>query len=130
MTLQAKLTLSTVLLATVIVAVISLVDLGNIMELEFETRLRQAEHVRDITVGDVKEALNGRPDLPVEQALEGDRLMERLKSAVTTYSKEIVEVAVVNEHNEILADSNPERLHQQYPPQPESGAPGSPDRLV
>ena len=42
MTLQAKLTLGTVLLATVIVAVISAVYLGNIMDLQFESALRQA----------------------------------------------------------------------------------------
>ena len=42
MTLQAKLTLGTVLLATFIVAIISAVYLGNIMDLQYESALREA----------------------------------------------------------------------------------------
>jgi len=104
MTLQAKLTLGTVLLATVIVAVISAVDLGNIMDLKFESALRAANRVGDIAVIDVREALNSHPELPLAEALASDRLTEQLKTE-GTYSKELFEVAVVDEHGEILADS-------------------------
>jgi signal transduction histidine kinase len=97
-----------VLLATVIVAVISAVYLGNIMELEFETTLLQAETVGDITVGDVREALNSHPQLQLPEALASDRLSEQLRTEVT-YSKGIFEVAVVRPDNQILADSFPER---------------------
>ena len=108
MTLQAKLTLGTVLLATVIVAVISAVDLGNIMELRFESSLARADFVGDITVGEVKEAINSQPELGLREALSGDRLLEQLKT-VAINSKEIFEVAVVDRNNQILADSFPER---------------------
>jgi signal transduction histidine kinase len=108
MTLQAKLTLGTVLLATVIVAVISAVDLGNIMDVQFESALRQANRVADTVVSDVRDALNSHKQQPLPEALTSDRLAEQLKTEVT-YSKEIFEVAIVDEHDEILADSIAER---------------------
>ena len=40
MNLQAKLTLGSVLLATLIVSFISAVDLGNLMQLEFQGAVR------------------------------------------------------------------------------------------
>jgi len=107
MTLQAKLTLGTVLLATVIVAVISAVDLGNIMDLQFESALRQANRVADTVVSDVRD-VNSHPEQALPEALASDRLAEQLKTEAT-YSKEIFEVAVVDEHDEILADSIAER---------------------
>ena len=111
MTLQAKLTLGTVLLATVIVAVISAVYLGNIMDLQFESALRQADRVADRVVSDVREALNSHPELDLPAALASDRLSEQLKTEVTS-SEEIFEVAVVDEHNEIVADSIADRRGQ------------------
>jgi signal transduction histidine kinase len=108
MTLQAKLTLGTVLLATVIVAVISAVDLGNIMQLEFENTLRQADRVSLTSVRDVREALNSHPELELRAALASDRLAEQLKTALTS-AKEIFEVAVIDSQEETLADSTNER---------------------
>jgi hypothetical protein len=114
MTLQAKLTLGTVLLATVIVAVISAAYLGNIMDLQFESTLRQAERVADRIVSDVRVALNSRPELELREALASGRLAEQLNTEVT-YSKEIFEVAVVDPDNQILADSIPERRGDRCP---------------
>jgi signal transduction histidine kinase len=112
MTLQAKLTLGTVLLATVIVAIISAVYLGNIMDMQFASVLREAGTVRDIAVQYVKDAVNSRPDLPPKEALASDRLTEQLETEVE-YHKEIVEVAVADANGEILADNVPERRGQQ-----------------
>jgi hypothetical protein len=114
MTLQAKLTLGTVLLATVIVAAISAVDLGNIMELQFQATLRQAERAADRIVSDVEAALNSHPQLEVPEALASGRLSELLKTEVT-HSKEFFEVAVVDPDNQILADSIPERRGEHCP---------------
>jgi signal transduction histidine kinase len=104
MTLQAKLTLGTVLLATVIVAVISAFYLGSIMELRFESALRGADRVSERVVSDVREALNSHPEMELHAALASDRLSELLRTEVA-YSDVIIEVAVVDEHNHILADS-------------------------
>jgi hypothetical protein len=112
MTLQAKLTLGTVLLATVIVAIISAVYLGNIMDMQFASVLREAGTVRDIAVQYVKDAVNSRPDLPPNEALASDRLTEQLETEVE-YHKEIVEVAVADAGGAILADNVPERRGQQ-----------------
>ena len=108
MTLQAKLTLGTVLLATVIVATISAADLGNIMDLQFESALREAERVGERVVSDIRDAVNSHPEMEPHEALASDRIWEQLKAEVTS-SKEIVEVAVVNDHDVILADSAAEK---------------------
>jgi signal transduction histidine kinase len=113
MTLQAKLTLGTVLMATVIVLAISAVYLGNIMDLQFASAWRQADRVANRVVVDVREALNSHPEMELREALSG-RLPEQLKTEVTS-SEEIFEVAVVDEHGEILADSLAERRGEIFP---------------
>ena len=114
MTLQAKLPLGTVLLATVIVAAISAVYLGNIMDLQFESALRQADRAGGIVVGDVREVLNSHPELEPREALTGSRLPEQLQTEFTSFD-EIYEVAVVDEHDEILTDSIAERRGENGP---------------
>jgi signal transduction histidine kinase len=115
MTLQAKLTLGTVLLATVIVAVISAVDLVNLMDLQCESALRQAYRVADTAFSDVRDVLNGHPELPLPEAMASERLAAQLNTELT-HSKEISEVAVVDEHDEILADSIAEQRGKQSQP--------------
>jgi len=107
MTLQAKLTLGTVLLTTVIVVVVSAVDLGNIMDIRFQTTLREANRVADTVVGDVRDAINSHPELPLEEALATSSLQEKLR-AVGGHSEEIFAVSVVDAQNRILADSRPD----------------------
>jgi signal transduction histidine kinase len=105
MTLQAKLTLGTVLLATVIVAINSAVYLGSIMDLQFDAALREAERVGDSALRDVIDAANtSRPDLPLNEALTSDRLTTQLQTEVA-FDKQIVEVAVVDAADQILADN-------------------------
>jgi signal transduction histidine kinase len=117
MTLQAKLTLGTVLLATVIVAIISGVYLGSTMNLQFESALRQANRVGDTVVRDVREALNSHPEMDLSDALATGTLSEQLRTEVSSF-EEIFEVAVVDEHGQILADSlagRRGRISQSYP---------------
>ena len=109
MTLQAKLTLGTVLLATVIVATISAVYLGKLMDLQFAAVLRQADRASSVVVSEVREALNSHPELDFREALATSRLPEQLQTGFTSF-EEIYEVAVVDEHDEILADSIPDRV--------------------
>ena len=104
MTLQAKLTLGTVLLATVIVAINSAVYLGNMMDLQFAAALREAGRVADICLRYAADAVNSQPVLAPGDALASDRLTEQLKTEVAL-DKEIVEVAVVDANGEILADN-------------------------
>ena len=113
MTLQAKLTLGNVLMAAAIVTVISVVYLGYIMDLQFDSALRQAQQVSDVAKGYVIDAVNSRPDVPLREVLAG--LTDPLVTEVA-YQKEIVEVAVVDSEGEILADNLPSLRGQKSQP--------------
>ncbi len=118
MTLQAKLTLGTVLLVTVVVALISAVDLLGIMQNEFEDALQRARVVQVVAKDDVKQALNRPQALPFPSALQTPELFDRLRSVMNA-SPVIFEVAVVNPDGEILADSFPERQGEACPRYPD-----------
>src|ERR1035441_7383127 len=82
MTLQAKLTLGTVLLVTIVLALISAVDLGDIMQNEFEHTLQLARVVQALATDSVKQALNGPQALPFPGALQTPELFDRLRSVM------------------------------------------------
>lgn len=110
MTLQAKLTLGSVLLATLIVSLISAAGLGNVMQLEFESTLDRAELLKSQATAAVKEALNRNLSTPLPDALRDEGLTERLRKLVTE-SKAILEIAIVEPGtNVILADTLPSRI--------------------
>src|SRR5579863_3583191 len=104
MTLQAKLTLGTVLLATGLVAIISAIYLGRIMDLRYADVLVEATNVRDIAVQHVKDAVNSQPQKPPSESLASDSLSQLLVTEVANH-KEIVEVAVADAAGDILSDS-------------------------
>jgi hypothetical protein len=118
MTLQAKLTLGTVLLVTIVVALISAVDLGDIMQNEFEHTLHRAGVVQLVATDDVKQALNRPQALPFPGALQTPELFDRLRSVMAA-SPEIFEVAVVNQDGKILADSFADRQGETCPSYPD-----------
>jgi signal transduction histidine kinase len=118
MTLQAKLTLGTVLLVTIVVALISAVDLGDIMQNEFEHTLQLARVVQALATDSVKQALNGPQALPFPGALQTPELFDRLRSVMAA-SPVIFEVAVVNADGEILADSFADRQGEACPRYPD-----------
>src|ERR1017187_92559 len=117
MTLQAKLTLGTVLLVTIVVALISAVDLGDIMQNEFEHTLQLARVVQAVAIDDHEQALNP-PQAPFPDALQTPELFERHRSVMLS-SPVIVEVAVVNPDGEILADSLPDSQGKTFPRYPD-----------
>ncbi|HMC59871.1 MAG TPA: hypothetical protein VKJ01_11825, partial [Candidatus Solibacter sp.] len=109
MTLQAKLTLGSVLLATLIVGLISAVDLGNIMQMEFYSTLDRADLVTSQASEAVKEAVNRQRNTTMREAVRDSALTEKLRRLVTA-SKAILEIALVEpETNEILGDTLPNR---------------------
>jgi signal transduction histidine kinase len=118
MTLQAKLTLGTVLLATVIVAINSIVYLGSIMDLRLADSYGEAGRIRDIAVQYVTDALNSHPEVPVNEVLASDRLTQQLQTEVNNH-KEIVEVTVVDADNNVLADNFPDKRGQRTPTLPQ-----------
>jgi signal transduction histidine kinase len=118
MNLQAKLTLGAVLLETLIVGAISAVDLGNAMEIEFEAARKPAEVVRLVAGDYVKETLNRMRDKPLREALRDPALSLWLNNVMTA-SEGLFEIAVVDPHNEILADTESSRLGVFEPPYPD-----------
>jgi signal transduction histidine kinase len=117
MTLKAKLTLGSVLLATYIVGLISAVDLGNIMQIEFDSTLDRADLVKSQATEAVKEAVNRQRTIPMHEAVRDPALTEKLRRLVTA-SKAILEIALVEpDSNEVLGDTLPNRLHNIAVPQ-------------
>src|SRR5215471_9914029 len=79
MTLRVKLTLGSVALATVLVAIISAVSLINQMQFLFENTLRRAEVIKQDATDAVIDGLNRQPTVHLEQAVRDNALTERLK---------------------------------------------------
>src|ERR1035441_8543591 len=69
MTLQAKATLGSVLLATIMVTLVSGVDLGSFMDLGLEATLERADVIKDVAKDAVIDALNRRRDVELREAL-------------------------------------------------------------
>jgi signal transduction histidine kinase len=109
MNLQAKLTLGAVVLETVIVGVISAVHLGNVMQIEFVNAETRAALVREFATEYVVQILNRQPLQPLREALRDPALPGRLLKMMTA-SNELLEIAVVDPQNQILADTDPERV--------------------
>jgi len=117
MTLKAKLTLGSVLLATSIVGLISAVDLGNIMQIEFDSTLDRADLVKSQATEAVKEAVNRQRNIPMHEALRDSALTEKLRRLVTA-SKAVLEIALVEpDTNRILGDTLDHRLDNIAVPQ-------------
>jgi signal transduction histidine kinase len=117
MNLQAKLTFGAVALETLIVGVISAVDLGIVMQLEFDAAKYRAGLVRDVASEYVLQVLNRLPPLPPREALRDPMLRGRL-SKLLTESNELIEIAVVDPATQqILADSLPDpgQISRKYP---------------
>jgi signal transduction histidine kinase len=120
MNLQAKLTLGYVLLAVVIVSIISGLDLATNMNQQFEATLERAQVLNPVATKFVKRTLNSQITVPLREALRDPRLAADLLDLLTN-SKAILEIAVVDPKNEVLADSDPARIGQTAGPYPDFG---------
>jgi hypothetical protein len=110
MNLQAKLTLGYVLLATLMVTVISVLDLTHEIDSQFNATLERAETVETVAADQVKSALNRQLKLPLREALRDPGLVSLFRNIVLA-SHAVVEVAVVDPRgeDEILLDTSPDR---------------------
>src|SRR3954454_15579767 len=78
MKLQTKVTLGSVLLATVIVALVSGVDLYSFMQLKLESTFERAEVIKDVARVMVIDTINSRRDVPIPDAVRDADLKLRL----------------------------------------------------
>src|SRR5258707_6672485 len=103
MTLQAKLTLGSVLLATLIVTLVSMVDMGHLMEFEFKTTLERAELIKSFAADAVKDTLNKPNPKPYREALRDPVLNNKLVKLLT--QAYILEIELVSTENEEVLTS-------------------------
>jgi signal transduction histidine kinase len=118
MTLQAKLTLGSILLATLLVGLISAVDLGNDMQRQFDATLERADLLKNVATKMVVQSLNRQRSVPLRDALHDPDLTNGLIDIMAA-SHAVLEIAVVNPQNEILADSDPSRIGLTSPAYPD-----------
>jgi len=115
MTLQSKLTLGSVGMVSLMVAVVSAVDLVNTMQRQFESTLERADSLKGLATSMVLQSLNRQLTHPVREALREPELHRLLVEALTA-GDAILEVAVVDPQNEILLDTDIGFLGKPQPP--------------
>jgi signal transduction histidine kinase len=104
MNLQARLTLYFVLLAVVLVSVIAAVNLAQDIQLQFDSTLERAESLRTFATDMVVATVARQPDKSLREALRDPDLTRLLQDTMLA-SSAILEIAVVDPDNEVLADS-------------------------
>ena len=110
MTLQARLTLGSVLLAILIAGTVSTVDLGHRVQFEFQTTLDRAELVEAMARDAVLEALNRQPQAALPDALREAGLARKLLK-LSTSSKAILAIDLVSaQNNQVLASTLENRV--------------------
>ncbi len=109
MSLRARLTLWSVLLMAVVVGSIGAVDLANEIEQQFDVTLERAELLRRVSTNLVLQTLDQLRTAPLREALRDPNLAAELVGIMTA-ARPVLEVAVCDRNNEILADSDPSRL--------------------
>lgn len=115
MTLQAKLTVGSVCVATVIVTLVSVVGLGNLMEFQFNSTLERAELMKTAATEAVKDALNRPRPTSLAEALRDPNLNDRLLKLIGE-GKTISEIAIVSGEPEmVLASTVPAHIDSPAP---------------
>ena len=114
MSTQTKLTLSSVLVMTAIVAIISILDLGYQMDAQYEATLEHAELLKRTASSTIVEVLNRDRLHPWRETLRASNL-ERNLIDIMSASHALLEIAVCDNNNEILIDSDPKAQGKKFP---------------
>ena len=117
MTLRTRLTLGSVLLATLIAGAVSAVDLANVLRLQFEATLERSQLMNNVAAELVRETLNRQRSLPLREALGDPELTAALVNILT--ASRVLELAVVDPGGRILADSDQTRVGSIAPKYPD-----------
>jgi signal transduction histidine kinase len=110
MTLQTKVTFGSVLLATVIVTLVSSVDLGSFMEFELQATLQRADVIKDVAKEEVIDTLNRRRDVPWREALRDPELKRKLLNLLRSPNGVLSIDMVSAENREVLASTLENRV--------------------
>src|ERR1700691_6307433 len=114
MSTQTRLTLSSVLVMTAIVAIISILDLGYQMDAQYEVTLEHAQLLQRVASNAVVEALHNDRQHAWRQAL-GAANLERKLIDIMSASHALLEIAVCDDDNAILLDSDPKEQGKTFP---------------
>jgi len=119
MTIQTRLTLSSVLVMTAIIAIISALDLGNQVDSQFAATLKRAQLMETVALNMVQDTLNrDRLHNPWRVSLQEPTLQKDLTAIMST-TNAVWEIAVCDTEGNILLDSEPDRsLKAPYPGHP------------
>ncbi len=110
MTLQTKVTLGSVLLATVFVTLVSGVDLVGFMQLELQATFERAEVIKDVAKYTVIDTLNRRRDVVLHDALRDPDLKGSLLNLLRSPNG-VLSIDVVSAVNhEVLASTLESRI--------------------
>ena len=118
MTLQARLTFSSVLVTATIVTLISAVDLANDMQRQFEYTLTRADIVKKVASDLVVQTVQRERNLSIREALREPQVASELVKLLAN-AQTVVEIAVCDPRNEILVDNDPRRLGTPCPGYPD-----------
>ena len=106
MSTQTRLTLSSVLVMTAIVAIISILDLGYQMDAQYDVALEHAELLQRVATNAVVETLKDDHQHPWRVALGASNLESKLIDLLSA-SHALLEIAVCDNDGRIVLDSDP-----------------------
>jgi hypothetical protein len=110
MTLRTKVTLGSVLLATVIVGAVSGVGLRSFMELELQATLERAEVIKGVARSEVIDTLNRRRDVTLGDALRDPELKRKLLNLLSSPNGVLSIDMVSAQNQEVLASTLENRI--------------------
>ena len=105
-------------MVSLIVGLVAAVNFQNEVQGQFETTLERAKNLRIQATTFVRQSLDRQQTVPLAEALKDPDLASLLVNIITA-SRAILEVAVVDPKNVILADSDPYRLGVKSPGYPD-----------
>jgi signal transduction histidine kinase len=114
MSTQTRLTLSSVLVMTAIVAIVSILDLGYQMDAQYNATLEHAELLKRMASKAVIDTLNNDRQHPWLETLRDSTLEDTLIDILSA-SHALLEIAVCDKNNEIIIDSDPKRRGKPFP---------------
>ena len=110
MKLQTKVTLGSVLLATVIVTLVSGVDLGSFIDLGLQTTFERADGIKEVAKEEVIDTLNRRREVALREALRDAELKRKLSSLLGTLNGVLSIDLVSAENGEVWASTLENRI--------------------
>src|SRR5215472_5421664 len=109
MTLQGKLAIGSVVLVSLMVGLVSFVDLANEIETQFQSTLERATALQRVATNLVRQSLNRQRNVDLKLALTDPELQNNLVGLMAA-SQPILEIAVMDADKRIVLDSSQVRV--------------------